>query len=286
MLLLGKFSHRIQDCANSRLCTLKSFVQARLRLEPPYLVARDALRANGVIRDLNQHSAVPSFELNDLGHMNRLGGWGWISARARSALVPIPHDWATLKSSSATAVEQARYSSALHRLVKPCSDLCHRRRAQQARPRPWSCSFRSRRAARGRFLWFSRRGWGRPKARADPAPSSRRGHTAAQIGERPLTETARPDRAACGCSSRIVTGAPGGRHPGGRYVGVRLLRRITGRRRDRLPVRPAAHHLTRSIALRAPLRRAFSQDRRDGVRALTLPVQSARATARSIRARE
>ncbi len=73
MLLLDKFPHRFQYCANSRLCGLKSFVQARLRLEHPYLVARDALRANGVFRDLHEHWAVPGFELNDLGHMNRLG---------------------------------------------------------------------------------------------------------------------------------------------------------------------------------------------------------------------
>ncbi len=73
MLLLDKLAHRFQYCANSRLCALKSFVQARLRLEHPYPVARDALRANGVISDLNEHWAVPGFELNDLGHMNRLG---------------------------------------------------------------------------------------------------------------------------------------------------------------------------------------------------------------------
>jgi hypothetical protein len=75
MLLLGKFSHPFHECANSRLCGLKSFVQARLGLKHPYLVARDALRANGVFRDLNENWAVPGFELNDLGHMNRLGDW-------------------------------------------------------------------------------------------------------------------------------------------------------------------------------------------------------------------
>ena len=98
---------------------------------------------------------------------------------------------------------------------------------------------------------------------------------------------ARPDRAACGCRRRILTGASGGRHPGGRYVGVRLLRRNTGRRPDRLSVRPfssPSDPVNRIAKPPCPVhsRRIAAK----GYVRSTLPTQSTRATPRSVRARE
>jgi hypothetical protein len=50
---------------------------------------------------------VPGFELNDLGHMNRLGDWDWISARVRSALVRYRPTGATFEPSSAVLEQRA-----------------------------------------------------------------------------------------------------------------------------------------------------------------------------------
>jgi hypothetical protein len=89
-------------------------------------------------------------------------------ARVRSALVRNRTAGRRCSLARRDGRRTARGSLARHRMAKPSSDPCHRRRAQQRHPLPWSCSFGSRRATRGRFLWFSRRGWRPPEARADP----------------------------------------------------------------------------------------------------------------------
>jgi len=72
MLIRGKRSQRFQYCANSRSCGLKRLIQALPGLKHPNLVAPNALRDSAVFRDLNEHRALSGFELNDLGHTNRL----------------------------------------------------------------------------------------------------------------------------------------------------------------------------------------------------------------------
>ena len=69
--------------------------------------------------------------------------------------------------------------------------------------------FRSRRGARGRFLWLSRRGWRRPKARADP------GHSRLVAVTQLLKSVSAPHRhgrvrGAVGMGARRVVGRPRG----------------------------------------------------------------------------
>jgi hypothetical protein len=132
----------------------------------------------------------------------------------------------------------------------------------------------------------------REPTRAQP---SRRGHTAAQIGEGPLTETgeyAAPsgwvvvelwgDLVAgpqiigrVGLGERLGDAHPGVRDvPGSETARAQIEPRAGVDRETPLDARigcrcvPAAPRPIRSITLRAPLPRALSQDRRGGVRAL------------------
>ena len=72
MFIWGELSQCFQYGADCRSCGLKRLVQALPALEHPYLIAHEAFRADAVLRDLNERRALPCFELNDLGHTNRL----------------------------------------------------------------------------------------------------------------------------------------------------------------------------------------------------------------------
>jgi hypothetical protein len=68
---------------------MNRLVEARLGLNHPDLVARDVLRADVDLGDLNEHWTMPCFELNDFGHTNA-PTTGWMATNVRSASVRAP----------------------------------------------------------------------------------------------------------------------------------------------------------------------------------------------------